>query len=366
MPHLALGAELSTDYHQRSVVMSYGTLFAVVGGAGTFFFGWAHFEAAGGVSVRAAYPSLGAVVGTVSAAAILISAFSTRDQIPRLMQPTAAAGERFGLARMLKEIRECVQNRNYLMMLLGLFFVSATAGTRETVNSYSNLFFWELPPAKIKIFALASPIGFILAFFVTVWLHRAFDKRRTMIGALCLMTFSYVTPVLARFAGLMPSNQSPRLLPILALAVFGFYLATAVLTISALSALADIADEHELNTGRRQEGVFYAARTFFAKLSSAFGHIIAGIALDVIHFPKGAQPGQLPHDTVSAIGLLDGPIGAIPGVISIFFYAAYRIDKHRHTQIALALQERRKQNASVATASVGAPAAVGGVEPAAF
>ena len=44
-----------------------------------------------------------------------------------------------------------------------------------------------------------------------------------------------------------------------------FYLGIAMLTISVLSALADIADEHELDTGRRQEGMFYAARTFFAQ-----------------------------------------------------------------------------------------------------
>ena len=45
-----------------------------------------------------------------------------------------------------------------------------------------------------------------------------------------------------------------------------------------MSALADISDEHELNTGRRQEGIFYSARTFFAKVTNGIGHLIAGIA----------------------------------------------------------------------------------------
>ena len=43
-----------------------------------------------------------------------------------------------------------------------------------------------------------------------------------------------------------------------------------------MSALADIADEHELQTGLRQEGIFYSARTFFSKLTTGFGHLIAG------------------------------------------------------------------------------------------
>ena len=38
VPHLALGAELTTDYRERSVVMSYNSIFGVVGGASAFFF----------------------------------------------------------------------------------------------------------------------------------------------------------------------------------------------------------------------------------------------------------------------------------------------------------------------------------------
>lgn len=367
VPHLALGAELSTDYHQRSVVMSYATLFTVVGGAGTFFFGWTWFSKAGGTSVQSAYPMLGLFVGVTAALAIFISAWTTRDQVPRLVQPTAAASrERVTLGSMFREIRDCVANYNYRMLLLGLFCASLSIGTRETLNSYSSLFFWELPPDRIRVFGLASPFGFVLAFFVTVWLHRRFDKRRTIIISLCLTTFANAAPVLFRVAGIMPPNGSPKLVPVLFLFVFLFYLGTAVLLISALSALADVADEHELNTGQRQEGVFYAARVFFGKLSSAAGHVIAGIALDVIQFPKGAKVGEVAHDTVLAIGLLDGPIGAIPTLVAIYFYAAYRIDKKRHAEIAAALLEKRKRTAADNPANPAVPAPVPGAEPAPF
>ena len=47
----------------------------------------------------------------------------------------------------------------------------------------------------------------------------------------------------------------------------------SILHISVMSALADIADEHELNTGIRQEGVFYAARAFFSKTSNGIGPV---------------------------------------------------------------------------------------------
>jgi glycoside/pentoside/hexuronide:cation symporter, GPH family len=120
-----------------------------------------------------------------------------------------------------------------------------------------------------------------------------------------------------------------------------FYCGVAVFTISVLSALADVADEHELHTGRRQEGIFYAARTFFAKLTSALGHVLAGIAIDVIDFPTGAKAGEVGDAILLKLGLIDGPIAAVPSAIALYFFVRYRIDKRRHTEIQTELATRR-------------------------
>ncbi|HET8936116.1 MAG TPA: MFS transporter [Polyangiales bacterium] len=343
VPHLALGSELSSDYHERSVVMSYGTLFGVIGGAGVTFLGWDWFsKVPGGTTVRDGYPVLALWAGLISALAIFVSAYFTRDQIPRITQNLPPVGtERHGLAELWTEIKGCMSNRNYRMLLLGLVTLSASIGTRETLTSYSSLYFWELPPQKIKVFGLLTPLAYFLAFFVTVWLHRRFDKRNTIVFSTTLLGISMLTPVVLRLVDLAPANGSPALMPFLMLFVFGFYLAVAILMISALSALADIADEHELNTGLRQEGVFYAARTFFAKMSNGLGHVIAGVAIDLIHFPTGAKPGAVAHDVVFKLGLVDGPLAALPAFASIIFYGAYRINRSRHLEIQRDLAVRR-------------------------
>jgi len=363
VPHLALGAELSQDYHERSVVMSYGTLFMVVGGAGTFFFGWTWFsKVPGGVTSRAAYPGMAIGVALVSALAIFVSAYFTRDQIPRLKERLGSAPpERFSLGQLFHEIKQCMSNRNYTMLLLGLVCLSATTGTRETVSSYASLFFWELPESKIRIFGLASPPAFITAFLITVRLHRRYDKKNSMLIALVMLCAAAGLPVTARLIGIAPPNGSSALLAWLFFAVFVFYLAVAILTISVLSALADVADEHELHTGQRQEGVFFAARTLFQKLSSALGHVIAGAGLDLINFPTGAKPGQVPQDVVVRLGILDGPVCAVPALIAIVFYSAYRIDRARHAEIQRQLHARRS-NVQPDPALVSPGAALGNVE----
>ena len=67
------------------------------------------------------------------------------------------------------------------------------------------------------------------------------------------------------------------------------------------------------NTGRRQEGIFYSARTFFAKVTNGIGHVVAGVALDIIDFPQGVEASQIHPDKIYALGVLDGPFAMIWG-----------------------------------------------------
>ena len=341
VPHLALGAELTNDYHERSVVMSYNALFQVVGGASAAFFGWTWFSrAAGGTASPAAYGALGTAIALGSAVIIYASAQGTRDQIPRLPQPPADQ-PRATLRTFLDASFDCLKNPSYATLLLGLLFLSATLGTRETIGSYMNLFYWELPATKIRQFALASPPAYIIAFVLTARLHRRFDKRAAIIGAVLVVVFAASYPIFARILGDFPENGAPKLMATLLFFHFLFYLGIAVLTISVMSALADIADEHELTTGRRQEGMFFAARAFFAQLASGLGHLIAGVAIDVIGFPQGAKPGSVPADVLFQLGLLDGPIASLPAVFAIVFYARYKIDRKRHDEIRRELAAQR-------------------------
>ena len=59
--------------------------------------------------------------------------------------------------------------------------------------------------------------------------------------------------------------------------------------------------------GRRQEGIFFGAVSFAGKAAGAFGHVIAGILVDVIGFPAQAEVGSVPAEKLAQLGLLNGP-----------------------------------------------------------
>ena len=108
-----------------------------------------------------------------------------------------------------------------------------------------------------------------------------------------------------------------------------------------MSALADIADEHELKTGLRLEGIFYSARAFFAKAMNAFGHVVAGLALQYyVMLPPNSVPGDVAPDIIFRLGIVDGPFAMIGGIIAGVVYLGYRIDKSVHEQTREALAAR--------------------------
>jgi len=340
VPHLALGAELSTDYIERSRVMSYNAIFQVVGGAGIYFIAWQWFGSQPGSTEGGGnYFPMGVAGGIFACLMILVSAWFTRDRIPFLAKPGELPP--FSVKQFGRELGDCLRNHNYRVLLIGLVFLGAATGIREVVNGYMGRFFWELPATEISYFGFATPPAYLIAFAMIPLLHRTLDKRLTLITGMVILCVASVTPISLRLWGSFPENGDPWVWRILMLGAFAFYFGVAILTITAMSALADVADEHEVETGRRQEGILFAARTFFGKVSQGLGYGIAGFVVDAIGFEPGAAPGSVPADVLFKIGVLDGPIAIVPAIIAAFFYGAYRINQERHERTREVLAQRR-------------------------
>lgn len=202
-------------------------------------------------------------------------------------------------------------------------------------------FFWELTPNQIGFLVANNIIGVHLGFFLAAKLHDRFDKRWTI--ALCAVGLSvfWSMSVNLTLLGFAPANGSWSLVAFIIF--FGSFVAFfgAVLNISVMSALADIADEHELNTGLRLEGIFYSARAFFSKAMNAVGHIVAGFALQYyILLPPKSVPGEVSDDIIFRLGVVGGPFAMVGGVIAGIVYLGYRIDKVAHAEIQERLNER--------------------------
>jgi glycoside/pentoside/hexuronide:cation symporter, GPH family len=341
VPHLALGAELSEDYIERSRVMSYNNLLGYTGVIIMHIFAWfLVFPNFAGEEIgqlnQAAYTPIVIFSTILIALCILSSAYFTKDRIPYLKKPSDDASK-IGILDLFQDIAGALSNRNYLRLVVGMFFLTLLIGTHETLAIYMGTFFWELSPQQIGLLVINNILGFAFGFIVTARLHQRFDKPVIMVVSIIMLSIFWSASVNLRLLGLAPENSSTEL--VLFIIFFGSITSAggSILNITVMSALADIADEHELNTGIRQEGVFYAARTLFAKTSSGIGHVVAGLALDFIAFPTDSAPGEIPSEIIFQLGLIDGPFAMIWGLIGAFFYARYKITKQSHAKIKAAL-----------------------------
>ena len=106
--------------------------------------------------------------------------------------------------------------------------------------------------------------------------------------------------------------------------------AFAQLVVGVSSTMADIADEYELETGQRQEGVLFAAISFAGKCMGALGSLLAGLMLTLIDWPTGESiktAADIPTETILSLGIASGPIAAalaIPGFICLMRYKLNR------------------------------------------
>tara|TARA_A100000164_G_scaffold326760_1_gene312624 strand:- start:158 stop:682 length:525 start_codon:yes stop_codon:yes gene_type:complete len=162
---------------------------------------------------------------------------------------------------------------------------------------------------------------------------------------LTLWTLAINIPISMRLldAPWFPSNESIWVLVIFIAYSYVGALCAPLIGSSVNSMLADIADENELETGVRREGVIYAFRTFTNKVTSSIGILIGGFLLKYIEFPEAATRGSLSDDMVWNVGFIAGPATSIFTLGALGFYFFYRIDRKRHEEILEALAKRKSQ-----------------------
>ena len=349
-PHLALGGELSEDYLERSSVMAYNTFFLWIGDAVTalvalklFFKTTEQFP--NGALDPTNYPTFALSIAATLIVLRFYSAFATMSRIPYLAK-NAETTPRFGLVEFSRDILRTLKNRNYVMLLFGLLFLSLMTGLRNGLYLFTMSYYWQLTNDDIAWFFVGSATGYVFAAFVVKQLHARFDKRWTGAIACFVYCVGPAIPVALGYLGIL-SPQTPYLLPML----IGFSLLQhapySLMSTTIRSALADIADENELKTGMRQEGILYAARTFFQRVDSALGTLLAGWTLVLISFPAKAVPGQVDQVALDGIAIAF-LVSTIPGVIAAGFYANLRVTRGTYDATRAALEVDREQRATQA------------------
>jgi Na+/melibiose symporter-like transporter len=358
VPHMALGAELSSDYAERTAIVAYRNVFSFLVGVLVVVVGWGYFFRAQpgfpeGQLNPAQYPLFGVCCGIAAALSVLLTALGTHARIPHLVQPRHAP-EGLSIGRLYGEMREALANPSFRALFVGTVLLFITRGIEQGLGIYMATHFWLISPSEILRVQGAALAGLFAGTILWVLISRRVDKRPAFLAGVVVFSIFSLLPPLGKMLGWFPHHDSATYVPLLAaLAVIASLGAAAGLVTSG-SMMADIADEHELDTGRRQEGIFFGALLFAVKATSGLGQFIAGWGLDLIEFPLRAEPGTVPTATTDALAILYGPGIAFIAVISVIVLSRYRITTARHAEIVAALARRAELAATAARVSTAA------------
>ena len=342
-PHLALGGEMSTDYLERTSIMGFNTVCLWLGDTLAWVLSFRLFFAsteqfANGALDPNRWPLFSASFAVAIFMLLGYSSWSTRRFIPYLPQP-ADDTPGFGVREWLRDAGRAVGNRNYVVLLVGLFFLSMMVGVRSGLSLYTLSYFWQLTNDQIGLFVIGSFCGYAFAATVVKRVHARFDKRAT--GAVAVLLYAVgpaIAPLLG-WLGIISHETAGIMWIVMAFGAVG-HMAYSLMTTTVYSALADIADENELKYGIRQEGVLYSTRTFFQRIDQALGTALAGWVLTIIAFPAKATPGAVDPEVLSNLALAT-VLSTIPGLFAAASYSFLRVTRATHDATRAALDAKR-------------------------
>ncbi|GHD19059.1 MFS transporter [Halioglobus japonicus] len=350
IPHLALSAELTHDYHERSQLMSMrlGFMFLVtlfLPAAGFVFIFGAEPEVDGRF-IAQSYPWYGLMSAAVAVMLAAVTIMGTREH---MSQPNTE-GEDYGLPRLqdyLTDVLQTLRNKTFRTLIAYDVAASIGWGCAATLNILVGTYVFEFSSDDMAIIlAVPSLIAVLLVWLSIKPISARWQKPEIMRYALWALLFNSLWLLPLKLAGALPENDSPVILAlnIINLTVLMFFFLLRIT--SAMSIVADISDQHELEQGGRREGGFFSVITFTNKVSSLVGPLYGGIVLDVIGLNQQDLPGNVAEPVLAGL-MISVLLVVIPTLLIALFYA-YKISFSREQVDAIQADLQYSKSGSIA------------------
>ena len=308
IPYLAMPAEMTDDYHERTSIHSYRVVSFSIGGL---------FASTGVPLLLKIMGSESwqtfAIIGSGGAALIFATMFMSWYGTKEAKFSQAS----IETPKLMTELGHVFSNKHYIRLLLvkasQLFGIAATIAAIPffVVNVMQKDF------GALAYYGAVSSIASIIAAPLLLKLSRRIGKSQTyMISALCfvaaVVSWSFVQPGEPTWAILIRA--------------FIIGISATGNVMMAMSMLTDIINYDSRLHNVRREGVFTAFYSFVEKFTFAFGPLVVGVALTVAGFDKALPADALQSPQVRhAILLGMSYIPAVMGLLSIWLLSGYKL-----------------------------------------
>lgn len=324
VPHLSLGAELSSSYHERSRLFGFRHGFYTFGSILSLisFYLLISAEQQGREVVRAEAFDLALIAAAGMVLLILLSVGRLREKPEYQGRVNANPFHAF---------RDVWRNPHARLLIVVTFIEHVGSAAIGALTLYVAQYVVGAPlwaPVIILCYMIPSSLS------VPMWipLSRRFGKVRLWMFSMLLTGVSFGAMVLLPFLG----DVSVKLVYICVAAVFAGLAAGCGGTLSP-SIQGDVIDYDEMVTGERKEGSYFAAWNFVYKGATGVMLLLTGFVLQL----SGFVPNQEQSMTVQvAMVTLYGLFPLICYAIGAFLFRRFTLDEAEHARIRKVLDER--------------------------
>ncbi|MEH6909506.1 MAG: MFS transporter [Oceanicoccus sp.] len=335
IPYTAMGAELSTDYDERTVIakaritMGWLAGMALPAIAFSVFFGAQ--DGIDGRLVAENYWHYGVLSAVVAGVTVIVCILGTRSVIPRLA--TAVAEQTFSWRDPLIDLKLAFENRNFRISMGANLAFGMAAGVYTTLSLYLGTYYWEFSAEQLAGVVVPIAAATLIAFVVLNHLGQRFDKPKLLVAFSLILGLNSLWFVGARLIGVLPENGHAVIYPLLLLNTGISVFVVVGIQVVASSMAADIIDEQEMENGKRQEGMVFAAGAFVAKATTGAGALLAGIVIDLTGIKTGSVPGSVDATVLQSLGWFTLAMTAGLALIACFFYSRLRLGRKEHSEM---------------------------------
>lgn len=342
VPVFALGAELSRDERERSLIATlrnFGSqsvlLILPFVAFGFFFVPSPEFPR--GQLNPAPYPWFGIFIATSAAVLMLIGAFGTLRRARQVQQSLSTgeiAQEDSGLPAMLRRFREAITiTPNVGRLLIATFLVLVVQSTVAQLSLHLATYFWKLDAPETQRLFMAATVGSLLAFVTAPWLTRRVRRTTLMLvglgGFFGILLISILLPLLSLAAP--PGSSGVGLFVTACRFLAGFAYGIYVVPFNTI--IFDIADEHTANTGVPQQGTVGAFMFIGIQAGSGVVGLLTGFFLDLIQFPVGQPVELVPEYKVISLALFVAGITAVAGPLLLWIVSGFRVSEEKQAAV---------------------------------
>jgi GPH family glycoside/pentoside/hexuronide:cation symporter len=330
IPWIALGFEMTPDYHERTRLQGTGNTIAQIAwliSPWLFTFMSTTKDVVQGARVLAiifgAFIAIGGILPAIFNKEFFINPPKTEKK------------------NVMKDFfNGCVitlKNKPFVKLCLMTFLVFNGFMLASAFTSY-DIFFYDFGGDYGKGGVLLGWFGtvtalsnFLFVIPLITWVATKIGKRNTFLITIPLSIIGYAL----KWVGYNPHH--PYLL-LIAAPFIAFGLGSVFTIVSSM--LADVCDLDELQTGARREGTFGAIYWWMIKLGQAAASLISGILLNMTGFNVALGANQTAH-ALLYMRLCDIGIPIVASLIAIFIILTFEVTEDKAYEIRKQLQARR-------------------------